>query len=97
MTDDNMDELLSAPLPPLDDRGFSVRVLSAISAARDRRALLELCGLLAVACIFLAFLPLTALADTIDTVMGDLGNSLPVAMAALAIVLSLSLARIVAD
>jgi len=53
--------------------------------------------LLAAEGVILAFLPLTPLDNTIDTVTRDLGNSLPVAMAALAIVLSLSLARMVAD
>jgi hypothetical protein len=97
MSDDRLDALLSAPLPAIEDRGFSARVLSAAFAARERRADLELFAALAAGGVILAFLPLTALGDTIDTVTRDLGNSLPVAMAALAIVLSLSFARMVAD
>jgi hypothetical protein len=96
MTDDGLDGLLSTPLPAIEDRGFSARVLESALAARERRADLELFAALAAAGVILAFLPLTALGNTIDTVTRDLGNSLPVAMAALAIVLSLSFARIVA-
>jgi hypothetical protein len=97
MTDDGLDALLSAPLPALEDRGFSARVLTAAFARREWQAGLELFCLLASGSVIAAFLPLTALDNTIDTVTRDLGNSLPVAMAALAIVLSLSLARMVAD
>jgi hypothetical protein len=101
MMDDRLDALLSAPLPAVEDRGFSARIVAGAFAARERRAGLELLGLLAAAGVLLAFLPLTALADmvsdTIDYVTGNLGNSLPIAMAALAIVLSFSFARIMAD
>ena len=97
MTDDRLDALLSAPLPAIENRGFSTRVLSAAFARREWQAGLELFCLLAAEGVILAFLPLTPLDNTIDTVTRDLGNSLAVAMAALAIVLSFSFARIVAD
>src|ERR1700689_3208983 len=97
MTDDRLDALLSAPLPAIEDRGFSARVLSAAFARREWQAGLELFGLLAAGGVIGGFFPFNALDNTIYTVTRDLGNSLPVAMAALAIVLSLSLARMVAD
>jgi len=101
MIDDRLDALLSAPLAAVEDRGFSARVVADVFAARERRMGLELLALLAAAGVLLAFLPLTAIVDmvndAIDYVTGNLGNSLPVAMAALAIVLSFSFARIVAD
>jgi hypothetical protein len=94
---DELDRLITAPLPAVEDAGFSAHVTTRILAARARRGWLELAGILVTAGILLAFLPLGSLTGTIEYLSFGLGNSLPFAMAALAIVLSVSFARIGAD
>ena len=97
MTGNDFDKLLSAPLAPVEDSGFSVRIARQVLAARERRETIEWLGLLVAACIFLAVVPLTGLMRVIVYIGISIGNSFPLAMAVMAIVLTLTYARLVAD
>ncbi len=97
MGDDRLDAVLSAPLPAVDDAGFSGRVVARGIIAQERRRNFEIFSLLAAFGVLLALLPLTTFATAIENVTIDLGSSVPVAMAALAIVLTSAYARQIAD
>lgn len=94
---DELARSLGSPLCAIEDAGFSARVMARVSAARERRSALEWAVILAVSACLLAFLPLTSLAGAIEIISVDLGNSLPLALAMLAIVLSISVAPIETD
>jgi hypothetical protein len=87
----DLDRLLSAPLPPVADAGFSATVMARILAARSRRVLLEVLGIVALSGILLGVLPLSTLTGPIEKFTLDLANSWQIAVAALAIAISLSL------
>ena len=89
----DLDDLLSAPLAPVEDSGFSARVALRTRIQAERRNLLEGLVLLVGAGIFLAFAPLSTIGGAIEKVTFDLGNSLPVAIAFAALVLTASFAR----
>jgi|GEM_PF-6277107 len=95
--DDRLDALLATPLPAVEDGGFSGRVAARGTIVRERRRSFEIFGLLAALGVLLALLPLTTFAAAIENVTIDLGSSMPVAMAVLAIVLTSAYARQIAD
>jgi hypothetical protein len=99
MTD--LDTLLSAPLAPVDDAGFSARVIQRIeqqqAAARERREIMEWAGLLIATAIFFAVAPLVSLTRGIETLTFSLSNSFPIAIALAALVLTATFARNVVD
>ena len=96
MTDD-LDTLLSAPLPAIDDASFSRRVTAHVAAAQQRRMFVDLAAIVAATGVFLAVVPLAAINNAIETVTLNLGSSLPVAVAIAALVLTFTLARYVTD
>jgi uncharacterized membrane protein (DUF485 family) len=88
MTD--LDTLLSAPLEPVEDAGFSARAIRQImrEQTHQRREIVEWCALLVAAALFLLAVPPSLLSGTMEYVVVSLGTSVPVAMAAMAIVLT---------
>jgi hypothetical protein len=92
-----LDRILSAPLPAIPDAGFSARVITRIVTARERLVWLELAAILAASGLTLAFLPVSALAATIEKLTFSIGFSLPLAIAAVAIMLSGSLDHTLPD
>lgn len=96
MTDD-LDTLLSTPLPAVDDAGFSRRVTAHVAAAQQRRLFFDMAAIVAATGVFLTVVPLAAVSSAIETVTLNLGSSLPVAVAIAALVLTFTLARYVTD
>ena len=75
MTDD-LDALLSQPLPTVADDGFSAAVARRARASNERRKLLDQLVLLATAAIIFAALPLDRILAAIETVTVGLGDLL---------------------
>ncbi|HTT96539.1 MAG TPA: hypothetical protein VMF58_00700 [Rhizomicrobium sp.] len=90
MTDD-LDILLSAPLPDVADHGFSMRVVEKIEAREvwNERLTWGLPAL--VACLAAPFLPLREFAGTVVHLGPALAGSTALSLAAGAIILTLSL------
>ncbi|MBS0277678.1 MAG: hypothetical protein JSR81_08645 [Proteobacteria bacterium] len=99
MTDDldDLDALLSRPLPAVADDGFSAAVARRALQEMERHKLLDQAVLLLTGAIILAALPLTHLMAAIETVTLRLGNAYPVALAFAALVLTLAFMRGVID
>ncbi len=99
MTD--LDTLLSAPLAPVDDAGFSAHVMHRVmqqqAVTRQHRQIIEWTGLLVAAAIFLAIVPFASLTRAIETLTVNLSSSSPVAFALAALVLTTTFARNVVD
>lgn len=93
MIDNELDGLLSAPLPSVEDAGFSHRVMARVAAAQQRRIVLETVVIVAGISLLLALLPVAPLAKTIETISLNLGGSVVVAVAIAALVLSNFLVR----
>jgi hypothetical protein len=96
MTDD-LDRLLSQPLPSVADSGFSAAVALRARHEMERHKLLDQLVLLLTGAVILAALPLTHLTAAIETVTLRLGNSYPVALALAALVLTTAFMRGVID
>ncbi|HEY2032521.1 MAG TPA: hypothetical protein VGH02_02410 [Rhizomicrobium sp.] len=94
---DNLDTLLSQPLPSVADDGFSAAVARRALALNERHKLLDQLVLLAVAGVVLAALPLASISAAIETVTLSLGDLLPVAVAFGALMLTASFTRLVVD
>jgi hypothetical protein len=90
---DNLDSLLSQPLPPVTDAGFSNAVALRALHEMERSKLLDQLILLATGAVVLATLPLAHLGAAIETVTMSLGNSTPVALAVAALVLTAAFMR----
>jgi uncharacterized membrane protein (DUF485 family) len=92
-----LDTLLSAPPEPVDDAGFSSRVMRQVaqqqSVTRQRHEIIEWSALLVAAFIFLLAVPLTALSGALEYVVVSVGTSVPIAMAVMAIVLTTTYLR----
>jgi hypothetical protein len=95
--DGRLDGLLRAPLGPIEDAGFSTHVAARISVARERQNWLEGAGLVAASALVLAFLPLGPFSNWIGNLSDGVANSVPLAAATLALVLTVSWARLLAD
>jgi hypothetical protein len=93
MTDNDLDRLLSTPLPPVEDTGFSHGVMAHVAAAQQRRMLLETVAIVLGVTLLLAFLPVAPLAKAIQAASLNLATSEAVAVAIAALVLSNFLAR----
>ena len=90
MTD--LDTLLSAPLEPVDDAGFSSRVVSRVTkqqiVVRERREMIEWSLLLVATLLFLLAVPLPALNSVIEYITLNVSSSLPVGVAVGVIILT---------
>jgi hypothetical protein len=99
MTD--LDTLLSAPLEPADDAGFSSYVMQQVAlqqaSMRRRRAIIEWSAVLVAAVIFLTIAPFASLTHAIEALTLNLSNSFPVAVAFAALLLTTIFARDVVD
>ncbi|MBS0273063.1 MAG: hypothetical protein JSR55_01405 [Proteobacteria bacterium] len=91
----DLDTLLCQPLAPVADSGFSASVARRALALQERDKLLDQLVLLVTMAIVLLTLPLGHIVAAIETVTVNLGNLLPVAIAAL--VLTASFARLAVD
>lgn len=96
MTED-LDNLLSRPLPAVADGGFSAAVALRARHEVERHKLLDQLALLFTGAVILAALPLTHLMAAIEIVTLRLGNSAPVALAFAALVLTTAFVRGVVD
>lgn len=97
MTDSELDRMLAAPLADIGDAGFSANVTKSVARLQRRREYWIMAALFAVAAILLAQLPLVSLGNTLEKVALELGSSAPLAIAIALLVLSNSLARLLAD
>jgi hypothetical protein len=97
MNEADLDRQLSAPLPAMEDAGFSRGVMARVAAAQQRRMFVELCAIAAAIAALLVFIPLKTVNGAIETIALNLGSSLPVAVAAAALALSYAYARVAAD
>jgi hypothetical protein len=97
----DLDTLLCAPLASVDDAGFSARIASQIAqryaVTRRRREILEWIGLPLASVIFIALVPLASVMHTIETLTLNVGNSLPVAIALAALILTAAFTQSVVD
>ncbi|HEY8948989.1 MAG TPA: hypothetical protein VIM56_08915 [Rhizomicrobium sp.] len=93
----DVDALLSQPLPPVADNGFSGAVALRALHEAERTKLLDQLILLLTGAVVLAALPLAHLGTAIETVTVSLGNSLPVGVAFAALVLTTAFVRGVVD
>lgn len=99
MSDDNerLDRLLSAPLAPVADNGFSTRVMTKIATADAHYHWLENAVLAITAFILVAALSAAGFFDWIENVGLSLATSLPLAIAGLALTITWSYTRALAD
>jgi hypothetical protein len=93
MNDERLDDLLRTPLAPVDDAGFSGRVMARVDRASFPFAWLEIAVLSVSALVALFYLPAQAVTDAAVLLSAQLANSTAVAMACLAIVFSVFLLR----
>lgn len=93
----DLDALLSQPLPPVADNGFSAAVALRALHEAERNKLLDELVLLLTGGVVLATLPLAHFGAAIETVTVSLGNSLPVGLAFAALVLTTAFVRGVVD
>lgn len=92
MNDERLDDLLRAPLAPIDDAGFSAAVMARL-APESILAWLEVAVLAFSALLTFFFLPVRALTDQAVQLSAQFANSTAAAMGCLAIVLSVFLLR----
>ncbi|HEY3776556.1 MAG TPA: hypothetical protein VGL35_00715 [Rhizomicrobium sp.] len=92
-----LDRLLAAPLASVEDRGFSASVMARIAGAEEQQTWLETAALTTAAGLFLAFLSASGFSEWIGRLGYSLASSLPLAIAALALALTFSCARILAE
>ena len=97
MTDSELDRLLATPLAETGDGGFSANVTESVARLQRRQEYWTMAALIAAASILLAQLPLVSLGNTLEKVSWELGSSAPLAIAFAMLVLSNSLARLMAD
>lgn len=91
----NLDEMLSAPLPAVEDAGFSTAVARRTRVHEERHKLLDILAVLVGLIAIAVALPLDGLMVAIETVTLRLGNSLPVAIACAALALTFAFVRMV--
>lgn len=92
-----LDRLLAAPLAPMDDAGFSARVMAHIAVQPARAWLLEEIAVLVSLGLIVAFAASTRFSDWIVSLGGDLATSLPFAAAILTLTLTLIFMRPAAE
>lgn len=81
MTD--LDQLLSAPLAPVADAGFSARVMGRIRREEQKRLAVWSIFVAITATIACILLPMTILTDTVNHLVVSLATSLQVGIAVL--------------
>jgi uncharacterized membrane protein YcfT len=94
---DELDIALTAPLPAIEDGGFSRRVTARVARAQQWRAAFQIAAFAAATGIALTFVSLDTLSRAVETVTWNLGSSLAVAVAFAALVLSNHLAQMTSD
>jgi RNA polymerase sigma factor (sigma-70 family) len=92
---ERLDGLLSAPLTPVPDNGFSARVM--MKMGDRRQSLLETTLLAAAACVFLILLTVAGFPEWIEGVSTGVATSLPLAVAGFALALTFSYTRALSD
>jgi hypothetical protein len=90
MNDDDLDTLLSAPLPDVADAGFSARVASRVAARQSWWERLTLYGPIAAAAAVVPFLPGVQLGEAVSHITPLLANSAALSIAAAALILTIS-------
>jgi hypothetical protein len=93
MTDDDLDQLLAAPLGGVADSGFSARTVMRIEKREWWREHIALFAPVVAAAAIAPFLPLRALTEAALRISPVLADSSAVAAAVAAIVLTLSFER----
>jgi hypothetical protein len=96
-TDRELDALLSAPLSPVNDNGFTNAVTARITAPDRTWAGLEIGAAAVVLVSIVVFTPAAAIVGPLEKFAIDLGGSLPFAIACAALVLTQAGARLLAD
>lgn len=86
--DERLDTLLSAPLETVADDGFSARVVARIGRDEWMYSLLETVVLAAFGILLLLVVPFPEAGDVAMRLSEQVAESVPLAMAALAILLS---------
>jgi hypothetical protein len=94
---DNLDSLLSQPLPPVADAGFSGAVALRALHEMERSKRLDQLVLLLTGAVILAALPLTQPMAAIEAVTVGLGSSFPIGLAFAAMVLTTAFVQRVLD
>lgn len=92
---DELDDLLSQPLPAVADNGFSTRVVARIAKQEWLRSMLSTATLLLCALALLLLVPVSGIEDTLARLAPAIAASLPLSIAAGAIALSLSVEQLV--
>ncbi len=93
MNDEELDQLLGAPLVAVNDADFSRRVSARVIAFQQRGMFVELLAAAAAIALFSALVPLKMLNGPIEALALNLGSSLPVAVAFAALALSYAYTR----
>jgi hypothetical protein len=88
-----IDELLSRPLPAVDDDGFSRRVMRRVRADERRRWFVLAAATTACIVLALQILPMQSIAVGLNLAITQAASSLAVSIAAAAIILTLLLER----
>jgi hypothetical protein len=96
-TDRDLDALLSAPLSPVNDNGFSNAVTAKIAAQERTWAGLEIGAAVVVLASIVIFTPAAAIVGPLEKIATDLGSSVPFAIACAALVLTQAGLRLLAD
>ena len=92
---DQLDDLLSRPLPAIADEGFSARVMQRIIRQDWLRSITSTAALLLCALALLLLVPVSGIEDTLARLAPAIAASLPLSIAAGAIALSLSVEQLV--
>jgi len=92
---DELDDLLSQPLPAIADDGFSARVMARIAKQEWLRSMLSTAALLLCALALLLLVPVSGIEDALARLAPAIAASLPLSIAAGAIAFSLSVEQLV--
>lgn len=95
--EEKLDRLLSAPLAPLVDNGFSASVMAKMAAADTHQPWSETAILAVAACVLVGALSMTGFSDWIARVGVTLATSSPLAIAGFALAITWSYMRVLAD
>ena len=92
-----LDELLTQPLAPVADNGFSARVVARVKAEERRHAAIIMVAAAAAAVLACLLLPLRAITGDVAVALLQLGSSPMVALAGALLVLTFLIDRLWAD
>ncbi len=85
----SIDDLLTQPLPPVADNGFSAHVMSRVRAAERRRMALIGAGSVAGAALGCVFIPLQAISLELNHAIVQVGTSTAVGFAGAVLLLTI--------